>query len=46
MVSATFCAWTLSGVERSLTSWPATLRLSEALKVEKRTSRARSWEGP
>ena len=40
MVSATFCAWTFPGVERSLTSWPAALRLSEALKVENRTSRS------
>src|SRR5688500_7311676 len=38
IVSATFRACWFAGVERSATSWPSKLRLSEALKVAKRTS--------
>ena len=37
MISATVAAWALFGVDRSVTSWPAAARLSEALKVWNRT---------
>src|SRR6187200_2903014 len=40
MTSATALAWALSGVDRSLTSAPAALRLSEALKVATRSVRS------
>ena len=40
MISATVLACALSGVDRSVTSWPAAARLSEALKVANRTSLA------
>ncbi len=44
MISATVAAWALFGVDRSVISWPAKLRLREALKVAKRTS-AGAWPG-
>ena len=37
MISATVAACALLGVERSVMSWPATLRFSEALNVANRT---------
>ena len=45
MISATDAACALFGVDRSATSWPATFRLSEALKVAKRTSASPACAG-
>ena len=45
MISATVAACALFGVDRSATSWPATFRLSEALKVAKRTSASPACAG-
>ena len=43
MISATARAWALVVVDRSPTSCPSKLRLSEALKVAKRTGSGRAW---
>src|ERR671911_931090 len=43
IVSATLRACWLAGVDRSLTSWPAALRLSEALNVANRTGSFWPW---
>src|SRR5688500_1701419 len=39
-------AWALFGLDRSLTSWPAVLRLSDALNVAKRTSLSTRFASP